>query len=380
MTVAVRFHVPYTDHLVALVADAAAAAARIDAADRERVAALAASARRESARLSARLDASPLDDAVAEAVDAGVWRVPATPALSPAAVAPSAQPAGGWASALKLDRLPTEDLAALEYANLLACFDAEPGLAADLFERPLEALTALHAIICRGLVDRDVVGRPRRTVQAVHDGAQGKVIYNPPAPERLPALLAELDAWLTSDRRRRGGQPGSARLPAVVVAAVVHERLLEWQPFEAGNGRLARAAARLVLRARGLDSHGVGVTERLLAADPAGYYGEVAATIRRGGDLGLWVERHVEATVAGLEAAADALAPAGAPPPPARAAALLVEVAAGDTVTVTDYAARLGVSRATAAADLRALARRGLLQRAPGTSGLRYRRPAERPR
>ena len=372
----VRFH--YSDHLVGLVEDAAAAAARIAAAPPEGLAAEAQRAKRDAGRLSARLDASPLDDATADAVDAGTWVWPAgkrrfdEPAgerrSDDSAGNVAAPQAGGWATALKLDGMATQQVAAVEYANLLACYDAEAELADQLFEAPLTVLTTLHGLICRGLVAPQVVGRPRRTIQAVHDGAQGRVLYNTPDPRVVPRLVDGLVEWLGAT-----GSAGSAGLPTLVVAGVVHERLLEWQPFEAGNGRLARATARLVLRARGLDPTAVAVPERTLAADPSGYHNEVAATIHRRGDLGPWLEWHTEAVVAGLAAVARRLV-GHSPAPPARAVQIAGRMAFGATITLGEYAAATGLSRDTAAADLRALVSAGTLRRDPHTRGLTFRR------
>ncbi|MBA2729697.1 MAG: Fic family protein [Euzebyaceae bacterium] len=372
----VRFH--YSDHLVGLVEDAAAAAARIAAAPPEGLAAEAQRAKRDAGRLSARLDASPLDDATADAVDAGTWVWPAgkrrfdEPAgerrSDDSAGNVAAPQAGGWATALKLDGMATQQVAAVEYANLLACYDAEAELADQLFEAPLTVLTTLHGLICRGLVAPQVVGRPRRTIQAVHDGAQGRVLYNTPDPRVVPRLVDGLVEWLGAT-----GSAGSAGLPTLVVAGVVHERLLEWQPFEAGNGRLARATARLVLRARGLDPTAVAVPERTLAADPSGYHNEVAATIHRRGDLGPWLEWHTEAVVAGLAAVARRLV-GHSPAPPARAVQIAGRMAFGATITLGQYAAATGLSRDTAAADLRALVSAGTLRRDPHTRGLTFRR------
>jgi hypothetical protein len=357
----------WTDHLVALVGRCEAAAARLADADPQRVGAVAEGARREAARLSARLDASPLEATTADAVDAGV--VPTAPVGAATSTEPddAAGPsrAVGWAQALKLDGMPTQDVAAVEYANLLACFDAEPEIGAVFFDDPLAALARLHGLVVQGLVAPDVIGRPRRTAQAITDGAQGRVLYHAAEPDTLPALLDGLAAWLGT---------GSAALPAVVVAGVVQERLVEWQPYEAGNGRVARAASRVVLRTRGADRLGAAVPERALAADPAGYYAEVAATIRRGGDLALWLERYGEAAADGLEAAADAAAPRARPEPPPRALALAQALAPGEAVTLAEYAGRADVHREQARADLDALVAAALLRREPRTRGLRFRR------
>jgi Fic family protein len=361
----VRFS--YSDHLVGLVDEAAATAARIAVAPPDSLAAEALRAKRDTARLSARLDASPLDDATAGAVDAGMWTWPAGgPRAGQTLTGEAEERAGGWATALKLDAMPTQQVAAVEYANLLACYDAEAELAAQLFQAPLTVLTTLHGLICQGLVAPQVVGRPRRSIQAVHDGAQGRVIFNTPDPRAVPRLLDGLVEWLGAT-----GSPGSAGLPTLVVAGVVHERLLEWQPFEAGNGRLARAAARLVLRARGLDPAAVAVPERTLAADPGGYHSEVAATVRRRGDLGPWLEWHAEAVVEGLTSAARRLAAGNSPVSP-RAVEMAGGMAPGATVTLGEYAAKTGLSRETAAADLRALVSAGTLRRYPRTRGLRF--------
>lgn len=353
-----RLRIAYTDHLVDLLVRAEAAATRLASADPGLRASMSAAARRQSARLSARLDGSPLTNETADAVDAGaqlaVWhRQRAAPAQ------------GSWARVLRLEGMPTEDVAALEYANLLACFDAEPEIAREFFDRPLAALRRLHGLICAGLVAPDVVGRPRVTAQAVHDGAQGRVIYRAPEPEMVPELLDGLVSWL--GRR-------SATMPTVVVAGIVQERLLEWQPFEAANGRLARVVSRVVLRARGFDPDGAAVYERPLAADPLGYYGEVAATVRRGGDLVPWLERYTEAALAALEQAVDAVAPRAHAEPSARALGIASALEPGETLTLTEYAARVETSLETARADLRALARVGLFAPEPRTHGLRFRR------
>lgn len=355
---------PYSDHLVALVCQAEAAATRLAGTDAAARRALAAGSRRESGRLSARLDASSLADATADAVDAreaaGLPPVDSLPAA-----AASTSSGQGWAAALRIDQLPTQEVAAVEYANLLACFDVEAEVAGAFFDRPREVLVELHRVICRGLVADEVAGRLRRTDQAVHDGAQGRMLYRPPAPAALEGLLAGLESWITG--------PAGAK-PPLVAAGVVHERLLQWHLFEAGNGRLARAASRVVLRATGLDPDGVAVSERLHAHDPTSYHAQVAAVIRRRDDLGPWLEGAAEAVVAGLDAAADALALTARPEVPARAEVVAATLTTGQVITVVEYAERAGTTRAGARRDLHSLLRAGRVHLEPGTRGLRFRR------
>jgi len=359
--------ITWTAHLVELVGQAGAAAGRIRGATLQARRELAPRAAREWARFSARLDGSPLSDETAEGVDAGTVAPPA--ASSPGAgrqVAP-ADPSGGWARALHLDGMETQDVAAVEYANLLACAALEPHVTELFFERPLEALARLHGAISRGLVEPDVIGRPRRTEQAVHDGAQGHVLYYAADPEALPGLLDGLGRWLSHD---------SAALPSLVVAGVVQERVLEWQPFEAGNGRLARAASRVVLRGRGLDPDGLAVAERLLAADATGYYREVGATRRRRGELSGWLERYGEALVASLTDTADALDGGRSATAPPRAVTVLSRLVPGSTVTLREYAEAAEVTLATARIDLEMCVSAEVLEPQPRSSGLRFRLPA----
>ena len=97
---------------------------------------------------------------------------------------------------------------------------------------PLQAIARMHALAAADLTDDDRLGRPRGDAEV---------------GQRL-ALLADIVA-------------GSSRVPAPVLAAVVHGELLTLAPFGSADGVVARAAARLVTIASGLDPHGLGVPE-----------------------------------------------------------------------------------------------------------------------
>jgi hypothetical protein len=314
-----------------------------------------AAAQRDSARLSVRLDASPLQDATADAVDRGEV---------PVSAAPAQRNGGGWATALRLDGMPTQDIAAIEYRGVLAAQAAETALAGGFFADPIGTLRALQRHIAAGLVDDDRLGTLRRTSRAVHDGAQGRAIFHAPPPERLPALLTDLDAWLRA---------AAGRHAPLEVAGVVHARVLHLRPFEAGNGRVARAASRVALRASGGDPWGLAVPERIYVAEPLRYVTEVAATIRRGHDLRPWNERTGEAVVTSLEVAARELG-ATAPAVDARSLDACDRLAPGDPVTVPQLAALGGMGRDEALAQANLLCWCGVLDRDLGTHGLRYRR------
>ncbi|WP_018180215.1 hypothetical protein [Jongsikchunia kroppenstedtii] len=111
--------------------------------------------------------------------------------------------------------------------------DSLTQLVATWGRAPLQVLARLQLLAAADLTDdEELLGRPR----AGDDVAQ-----------RLD-LLAQL---LT----------GGSRVPAPVLAAVVHGEILALQPFGVGNGVVARAASRLTCAASGLDPHNLGVPE-----------------------------------------------------------------------------------------------------------------------
>ncbi|MGI8887659.1 MAG: oxidoreductase [Nocardioidaceae bacterium] len=97
---------------------------------------------------------------------------------------------------------------------------------------PLQALARMHALAMAGLVADEALGRPRQA----------------------PDVVSQLHALA-----RRLVGPTSA--PGVAVAVIAHAEVARLQPFEAGNGLVARALERLVLAARGVDPSSVTVPE-----------------------------------------------------------------------------------------------------------------------
>lgn len=96
---------------------------------------------------------------------------------------------------------------------------------------PLQAIARLHSLAAVGLTTDERLGRPRAVASV------GKRME----------LLA--DVVMTT------------RVPAPVLAGVVHGELLTLRPFGVADGVVARAVSRLVCIASGLDTHGLGVPE-----------------------------------------------------------------------------------------------------------------------
>ena len=328
------------------------------------VADLAATLRDAVARLDTAAVAALRADADAAAVDATLRLDGADPDLGR-----GAERSGTWADALApvvgdedLDEGDLAALAARERAGAAA------GLAADDLAEAFgaasadpnglgAALAALHGRLVAGLVAPDRVGMLRRGPRVVQDASVGRVLFFPTDPALLP------DAWDALLRHLAG--PGAA---ALVRAGLLHLELLRHHPFDAAGGRLARAAARLALRADGTDVAGLVAVEPVLAEDPLGYLDGVAASVRRG-DATLWVERWAEAVGEAVRRALDGIEAAG---PGDRVGTAGVPTSLGDAFTLTDAADALGVAVDAARGTLSTLVRAGTVGRVTGTSGLRF--------
>lgn len=110
-------------------------------------------------------------------------------------------------------------------------------------------------------------GEPRhhglRTVQNWIGGSDYSPLdaeFVPPAPERIPGLMADLVAYLN----------GAAQAP-LIQAAIVHAQFETIHPFTDGNGRVGRALVHTVLARRGLTESAVLPISLVLATLRDGY-------------------------------------------------------------------------------------------------------------
>ena len=148
-----------------------------------------------------------------------------------------------------------------------------PALAELIRVAPGQALARAHAVVARGVVPDDELGRTVGDVGAA-------------------ARLRDLAGLLT--------RPTSA--PAVVLGAVVHAEIASVGAFGAASGLVARAAEHLVLVSGGLDPYAVILVEAGHAADPAAYRAGLAAYADGGVDgVGRWIIACAAAVTRGAE-------------------------------------------------------------------------------
>jgi Fic family protein len=114
-------------------------------------------------------------------------------------------------------------------------------------------------------------GRWRPGPIYVRDERKGEVIYEGPAFELVPGLMAELSGQLNAKEA----------VPAMVRAAMAHLNLVMVHPFSDGNGRMARCLQTLVLAREGILEPEFCSIEEYLGRNTQDYY-NVLADVGRG--------------------------------------------------------------------------------------------------
>ncbi|AXH97138.1 Fic family protein [Ornithinimicrobium avium] len=165
-------------------------------------------------------------------------------------------------------------------AGVVRATSATEHVGAAQLRAPAQVLASLHTAAAGELLPMAQVGRPRAAGEECREWTElGQAPGPKEVAERL-ALVHELVAAVPA---------GS--VPVLLVAAVVHAELVTARPFVLGNGVVARAMERAVLRVGGLDPTGVAVPE-VGHADRAGsdYRGAITAYASGGREgVRLWL-------------------------------------------------------------------------------------------
>jgi hypothetical protein len=166
---------------------------------------------------------------------------------------------------------------------------------------PAQLLAHLHVAAAAPLLPEHLVGRPRQPGEECGEWVE---LGPPPSAQELAARLVGVADLLRT--------VPDGRVPTLLVASLVHAELVAMRPFVSGNGLVARALERVVLRVGGLDPTGVAVPEAGHAAKVgADYRGALTAYVSGGPDgVRLWLLHCAEAVSAAAahgEAVADAV-------------------------------------------------------------------------
>ena len=163
-----------------------------------------------------------------------------------------------------------------EVAN---CIDAMRWILKNKSKGISESLVLiLHAKMTKDLLPSVRSGK-YRNVQNFIVNAKSQVIFTPPAPRKVPALMRELMSWAKE-----------ADEHPIIRSAIFHHQFVAIHPFVDGNGRVARAALQWFLWEKGLDPlYTLGLDE-FFAQDRAKYYDMIQQTHEMDGDYTYWVD------------------------------------------------------------------------------------------
>jgi Fic family protein len=215
-----------------------------------------------------------------------------------------------------------------------------------------------------------------RTGPVAVSGPGGGIDYRGPAGEDVPALMAEVVAWLGD----------SEAVHPVVRAAMAHLNVISVHPFRDGNGRVARIVQSLVLARDGLLSPEFSSIEEYLGKSTPAYYAALRDT-QGGGyqpdrDASDWVGFCVEAHISQAGQRLDQIREAAARWErlereaadrgwPDRFVIALEQSLIGGADRAA-YGEEADVSPATVSADLRRLLDSGLVEQRGRGPGTRY--------
>lgn len=125
-------------------------------------------------------------------------------------------------------------------------------------------IQALHALV---LAEGRKKAKPtpyRDGQNVIRDGRTRGIVYMPPEARDVPALMKELEAWVSGSEQ--------AGLPCPIRAGVAHYQFATIHPYYDGNGRTARLLTTLILHLGGYDLKGLYSLEEYYARNLGDYY------------------------------------------------------------------------------------------------------------
>lgn len=203
-------------------------------------------------------------------------------------------------------------------------------------------------------------GRYRTIQNQVVNSVTRAVIYTPPPPQEVPALMRELVLWLRQE----------TAIHPVLQAGIAQFQLVHIHPFVDGNGRTSRLLSTLVLYRAGYDFKQLFTLSEYYDRDRPAFYRALQGVRDAGLDLTGWLDYFVTGLATQLTEIHDrgALAiradsVARQYQLSARQAAVLTEIVAARGMTLSALAQLFpAVTRRTLQRDLKLLRERGLIR------------------
>jgi Fic family protein len=124
-------------------------------------------------------------------------------------------------------------------------------------------LTGNHIVEIQSALEKNRAGYRKLSGTVLKDGA-GRVVYTPPAPQRLPELMSALERFINDDE--------CFAADPLVKMALIHHQFESIHPFYDGNGRTGRIVNVLYLVKQGLLDTPVLYLSRAIVRSKADYY------------------------------------------------------------------------------------------------------------
>jgi len=140
-------------------------------------------------------------------------------------------------------------------------------------------LTGNHILDIQAELERNRPGYRKLPGTVLKDGA-GRTVYTPPAPDRVPFLMSDLERFI-NDASRFEADP-------LVKMALIHHQFESIHPFYDGNGRSGRVVNVLYLVKEGLLDTPVLYLSRAIVRTKADYY-RLLQSVRETGQWEEWV-------------------------------------------------------------------------------------------
>lgn len=132
--------------------------------------------------------------------------------------------------------------------------------------------------------DQGQPGQYRTVQNYVANSKTREVVYMPPPPGDVPALMHELVTWLGAE----------SEVHPVLVAGIAQFQLVHIHPFVDGNGRSSRLLSTLCLYRTGYDFKRLFTISEYYDRDRAQFYQAIQGVRERGMDLTGWLEFFVD--------------------------------------------------------------------------------------
>jgi Fic family protein len=139
----------------------------------------------------------------------------------------------------------------------------------------------IHKCLVAGVRgERAVPGEWRKVQNYVANSRTGEIIYTPPAPGDVPALMRQLVDWLRDEQA----------IHPVLVAGIAQFQLVHIHPFVDGNGRTSRLLSTLCLYRAGYDFKRLFTLSEYYDRDRSAFYAALQNVRNANLDLTGWLE------------------------------------------------------------------------------------------